>query len=52
MCGDFLIEAIGDVSVVLSEEHDKYEWVLSTDLNNYEFWHPSILERINKALTI
>lgn len=46
----FLLEPIGDVGVVLSEEHDKFEWVLPADLNNYEFWHSSILDRINKAL--
>lgn len=46
----FLLEPIGDINVVLSEEHDKYEWVLPADLDSYEFWHQSILDRINKAL--
>jgi len=48
----FLLNVDGVGDIVLSEEHDKYEWVLLENLSKYEFWHPSILERINKALII
>lgn len=46
----YLLEPIGEVEVVLSSEHDKFEWVSPEGLDKYQFWHPSILERIKKAL--
>ncbi len=46
----YLIELSYDPQIKLSEEHDKYEWVNSKDLEKYQFWHPKILERIRKAL--
>jgi 8-oxo-dGTP pyrophosphatase MutT (NUDIX family) len=36
--------------VVLSDEHESYAWISEHEIDNYDFWHPSIKERILKAL--
>ncbi|MBU3922680.1 NUDIX hydrolase [Patescibacteria group bacterium] len=40
------IESIPEIK--LSHEHQKYEWVSLKDIDNYEFWHKDIKERIKK----
>ena len=35
--------------VKLSSEHQKFAWIDFKEINSYEFWHPSIKERILKA---
>ncbi len=35
--------------VKLSSEHQEFAWIDFKEINSYEFWHPSIKERILKA---
>jgi len=36
--------------ITLSDEHIEYAWVKLSDLDNYDFWHENIKERIKKVL--
>ncbi len=35
--------------VKLSNEHQEFAWIDFKEIDSYEFWHPSIKERILKA---
>ncbi len=39
-------------SIVLSPEHIVYAWVGIADLGKYDFWHPSLPERIKSGLKV
>jgi len=36
--------------IKLSDEHDQYAWINSKTLNQYEFWHKHIKQRLEKIL--
>ncbi len=42
----FLCNALDDSMVKLSDEHQEFAWIDIKDIDDYEFWHPSIKERI------
>ncbi len=44
--------AHGTPAVRLSAEHDAYAWITPEDLGEYDFWHPSIPERIRIASSL
>ena len=41
--------ARGTPIIKLSAEHEAYAWVTPEELDDYNFWHPSIPERIRAA---
>lgn len=45
----YLIESPKEFAIKLSNEHNKYAWIQSKDLDKYDFWTPKIKERIRKA---
>lgn len=47
---NLLCRVEGTPEVVLSSEHEAYEWVGLESLDKFNFWHPSIPERIKLAL--
>jgi 8-oxo-dGTP pyrophosphatase MutT (NUDIX family) len=49
--GIYLFCRTTNPSVVLSEEHTEYRWTSSdTDLSQFEFFHPSLLTLLKRAL--
>ncbi len=42
--------AIGGQNVILSNEHDNFNWVTFDELDQYAFWHEDIKKRILKAI--
>lgn len=41
-----------DTAVIISDEHTSYAWVDAGTVDRYDFWHPSLPERIKKGIKI
>jgi len=48
----FLCSVPAGQTIKLSSEHKDYTWVLPNDLDKYNFWHPDIKKRIQKAFSV
>ncbi|PIV38252.1 hypothetical protein COS31_00440 [Candidatus Roizmanbacteria bacterium CG02_land_8_20_14_3_00_36_15] len=47
----FLCFVSGSPNIRLSDEHKNYVWISPNDLDKYNFWHPDIKKRIQKAFS-
>jgi 8-oxo-dGTP pyrophosphatase MutT (NUDIX family) len=49
--GVYLYCRTSNASIVLSDEHTEYRWIShETDLSEFEFFHPSLLTLLKRAL--
>lgn len=46
----FIVAIFKPDKITLSDEHIEYAWIKLSDLDNYDFWHENIKERIKKVL--
>jgi len=45
----FLCKTINDPVIILSSEHEGYDWVNKETINNYVFWHEKIKEILSSV---
>jgi len=46
----FIVAIFKPDKITLSDEHIEYAWIKLSNLDNYDFWHENIKERIKKVL--